>query len=107
MSDKLLRDFYLGFIRIHILYHANQSEVYGAELMKELSRHGYSIGPGTLYPILHALEEKEYLISERKVESGRTRRYYRITTSGVSALAQAIEYAKELVLEIQEEENDT
>ena len=81
--------------------------MYGAELMKELSRHGYSIGPGTLYPILHALEEKGYLISERKVESGRMRRYYRITASGIGALAQAIEYAKELVLEIQEEENDT
>ena len=106
MPDKLLKDFYLGFIRIHILYHANQSEVYGAELMKELSRHGYSIGPGTLYPILHALEENGYLISEKKVELGRVRRYYRITASGVSALAQATEYAKELVLEIQEEENE-
>jgi DNA-binding PadR family transcriptional regulator len=103
MSDKLLKDFYLGFIRIHILYHANQSEVYGAELMKELSSHGFSIGPGTLYPTLHALEEKGYLISERRVESGRTRRYYRITASGGGALAQATKYAKELVLEIQEE----
>ena len=58
MKDPLLHDLYMGFIRIHILYHAGKERVYGAALMEELARHGYQVGPGTLYPMQHDLEEK-------------------------------------------------
>jgi DNA-binding PadR family transcriptional regulator len=27
-------------------------------MIEELARHGYKISPGTLYPMLHALERK-------------------------------------------------
>ena len=57
MGADPLREILLGFVRLHILHHAGQGETYGAWLMNELRRHGYGLGPGTLYPTLHALEE--------------------------------------------------
>jgi len=46
----MIQDLELAFIKIHILYHAGKEEVFGVGLMVELSRHGYEVGPGTLYP---------------------------------------------------------
>ena len=103
MKDTLLPDFFLGFIRIHILYHASRKEVFGLELMAELSRHGYRVGPGTVYPILHGLESKQLLSSQKRLVDGRLRRYYLITPKGEKALAEARSKANELVHEIKEE----
>ena len=50
MVDGVLRHLYLGFIRLHILYHAAKEPICGVELMEELQHHGYDVGPGTLYP---------------------------------------------------------
>jgi PadR family transcriptional regulator, regulatory protein PadR len=102
MRDHLLSLFFLGFIRIHILYHASQEEVFGLELMAELTRHGYQVGAGTLYPILHGLEEKQMLTSQRKLVDGKLRRYYLITQKGKKALAEARSKAGELIKEIME-----
>lgn len=57
----MMRTIFLGFIRIHILHHANEGEIFGVAIMDELRRHGYSISAGTLYPILHSLEAEGYL----------------------------------------------
>lgn len=100
MKDTLLHDFFLGFVRIHILYHASHGPVFGLELMEELSRHGYHIGPGTLYPILHGLEAKAFLKSEKRPVSGKMRRYYNITAHGLKALRESREKSNELVQEI-------
>lgn len=102
MENKLIRELFLGFIRIHILYHAAKSSVFGAELMEELARHGYRIGPGTMYPILHSMEEKGLLSSEKTPIEGKVRRYYRITSSGKLALDSAKQQALELINEIME-----
>ena len=103
MNDPLLHDLYLGFIRIHILYHASKGRVYGTGLMKELAHHGYHVGPGTLYPMLHALEEKGMLISKTEIVKGKRRRYYRITEYGNRALENARAHTVELIREINEE----
>jgi len=47
--EKLIRKFVLGFINLHILYHARKEPIYGKEFKKELKRHGYDISFGTLY----------------------------------------------------------
>ena len=104
MKDPLLHDLYLGFIRIHILYHAGKERVYGAALMEELARHGYQVGPGTLYPMLHALEEKGLLVSELEVVGGKRRRYYHITAIGADALENARAHTLELIREINQED---
>jgi hypothetical protein len=43
MEDKVTRDFLLGFIKLHILYHSEKEEIYGMEFQNELARHGYNI----------------------------------------------------------------
>ena len=56
MSELLTKMFFGGFVRMHILYHAAKEPVFGVELMEELGRHGYDVGAGTRYPMLHQLE---------------------------------------------------
>ncbi len=97
------KQFFLGFIKVHILYHASRDAVFGAEIADELGRHGYKLSPGTLYPLLHALEERGYLRA-REERVGRTaRRLYRATASGRRALAQAKEKVRELFGELLED----
>ena len=57
MQDDVLRHLFLGFIRLHILYHATKESICGVELMEELEHHGYDVGPGTLYPMLHQMQK--------------------------------------------------
>ena len=96
----MLRDFFVGFVKIHILYHAGEAPVYGLELVKELARHGYQISPGTLYPTLHNLEERGYLVGEKRLVEGRWRKYYTLTESGQVALEEARARIRELVREV-------
>ena len=41
----MVRDFFLGFIKIHILHHAEHAPVYGVAIIAELRRHGYDLSP--------------------------------------------------------------
>ncbi len=56
---------FLGFIYIHILHHANEHPIYGSWMMDELRTHGYSMSAGTLYPLLHRMEDESLLVSEK------------------------------------------
>ena len=96
----MLRDFFLGFIKVHILHHAAQEPVYGLALIHELRRHGYELGPGTLYPVLHSMEKAGYLSREDRVVSGKVRKYYTITDHGREALHEARAKIAELVHEV-------
>lgn len=96
----MIRELFLGFIRVHILFHATEGPVYGTELMGELARHGYRIGPGTLYPILHALEAGGYLRRANQVANGRVRNYYRATPAGRRLLGRAQAQLVELAHEV-------
>ncbi len=98
----MIRNIFLGFIRIHILHHAEKEEIYGVWMMKELESHGYSISFGTLYPILHKLEKEGYLKSRKEIVNGKVRKYYKITPDGHEALEKAKEKIKELVEEVME-----
>jgi PadR family transcriptional regulator PadR len=98
----MFRDFFLGFIKVHILHHAAQQSIYGLAMLEELRRHGYALSPGTLYPILHSLEGRGYLQQEEQVVGGRVRKYYTATTAGRQALAEVKERIAELVDEVLE-----
>ncbi len=93
-------DLFKGFIRLHILYHASKEELYGLWIIEELKRHGYNLSPGTLYPMLHKMEEKEYLASQKKHIHGKIRRVYRITPDGEDLLKEAKAKVKELFGEV-------
>jgi len=96
------KDILSGFIRLHILHHAAKHEIYGQWMIEELAHHGYSLSPGTLYPMLHALEKRGYL-SSRKEPMGRTfRRLYRATDEGRAALEIGRSKLRELFREVVE-----
>lgn len=98
----MFRDFFLGFIKIHILHHAAEEPIYGLAMMEELRRHGYEISAGTIYPILHSMEEEGWLAREERVVSGRIRKYYRATDAGRAALQDVKVKIAELVEEVLE-----
>ena len=70
--------------------------------LEKLPKHGYRIAQdirersggtldfkeGTLYPALHALEEKGFVESFTETEQGRVRCYYRLTESGRKELKE-------------------
>ena len=97
------REFFLGFVKIHILYHAAREPIFGVEITEELARHGYSISPGTLYPTLHRLAKEGYLESSSRVVNGRVRKYYQATVKGKLVLEESKEKIRELVTEVIEE----
>lgn len=99
-SDKITRNFFLGFIRLHILHHASIEPIFGLDMIRELGTHGYNLSPGTLYPILHGLEQDGFLESQKQVVEGKARKYYRATKSGRMMLAKAMEQVRELVDEV-------
>jgi DNA-binding PadR family transcriptional regulator len=99
---SLSRDLFLGFIKLHILYHASREPVYGLWLIEELARHGYELSAGTLYPMLHSLQEEGLLVSEKRVVKGKMRKYYCLTDAGAGALDQGREKAVELLEEIRD-----
>jgi PadR family transcriptional regulator, regulatory protein PadR len=100
VSELLIKMFFGGFVRMHVLYHAVKEPVFGVEMMEELSRHGYHVGAGTLYPMLHQLEEAGYLTSFAEVVAGKQRKYYRATALGAAALEEAKTKLSELVSEV-------
>ena len=105
-TDK--RELYYGLIRIHVLLHACHEPIFGLAMMEELAHHGYRIGPGTLYPLLHGLERTGLLKSVRgekdgSAAPGRARRLYRITPAGRRALEKARLKVDELYHELHED----
>ncbi|MFH0822999.1 MAG: PadR family transcriptional regulator [Pseudomonadota bacterium] len=96
----MLRYFFLGFVRIHILHHAERESIFGTGIRDELASHGYDLSFGTLYPILHGLEKQGYLTSYDEVVNGKVRKYYKTTEAGTAALREAKEKISELVEEV-------
>ncbi|MFM0415926.1 PadR family transcriptional regulator [Paraburkholderia aromaticivorans] len=92
-----------GLIRLHVLHHAGEEPIFGLGIIEELRRHGYEISAGTLYPMLHGLEKKGYLLSRQERSGSRARRVYEITIDGRAALAAAKIKVKELFGELFEE----
>src|SRR5262249_15976398 len=99
-NDAITRHFFNGFIRLHVLYHSPHEPIYGAEIAEQLTRHGYGLSQGTLYPTLHSLERQGYLRCRPRLVTGRWRRYYEATAAGRRVLATARTKLQELVSEV-------
>lgn len=100
MDDK---DLYGGLIRLHILHHASHSPIFGLWIIEELREHGYRLSPGTIYPMLHAMETKGYLRSTALRQGRTSRRLYKITSRGHTALVDAKRKVRELFGELFEQ----
>jgi PadR family transcriptional regulator PadR len=97
------RELFDGLIRLHVLLHAAEEPVFGLAMMHELEHHGYHVGSGTLYPLMHELERAGLLKSTLQRAEGRRRRLYRITLAGKRALEKARMKVDELYHELHEE----
>jgi len=87
-------------MRIHILHHAKKEPFFGLWMIEELKSHGYKVSAGTIYPILHSMEEDELLKTAEKVIEGKVRKYYSITDKGEEILKEAEEKTRELFSEV-------
>jgi len=94
------RAFLHGVAKLFVLHRAGQGPVYGGALSKSLRGLGYHISPGSLYPLLHALEREKLLRCRISVTRGRVRKYYELTTKGQSCLTAVREELAGLVQEI-------
>lgn len=91
--DKELRTGLLSLLVLRVL-NEDRSERYGYEViqrLKELSDNGLVVPEGTIYPILHGLQDQG-LVRARWGESanGPPRKYYRLTEDGHRGLAQGL-----------------
>lgn len=100
MKNKIPRKLFLGFMQIHILISAKKEPFFGLGMIEELDTLDYKISPGTLYPILHKLEEENLLLKESKICEGKVRNYYSITKEGLEVLEIAKEKAFNLFKEL-------
>lgn len=60
-------------------------DMYGYEMIETLEKRSnnvFTLKAGTLYPLLHSLEEKHYLTSYESEVCGKQRKYYSITKEG-------------------------
>ena len=99
MRDPVIREFLLGFWKIHILYHAEEQGVYGQWMIEELGHHGYRVSPGTMYPLLARMARRGWLKSTEP-KSPRDARVYRITPAGAKVLERLRASLAELTHEV-------
>ncbi|MGN0156536.1 MAG: PadR family transcriptional regulator [Lachnospiraceae bacterium] len=87
--DKKLMSIGTSMMILRLL---QEADMYGYQMIKKLeerSENVFSMKEGTLYPILHALEKEGAIESyEQAAESGRMRKYYKITQKGNGMLKE-------------------
>lgn len=69
----------------------SEKDMYGYEMIETLrqrSQNVFELKAGTLYPLLHQMEEKSFLTAYEDDTSGKVRKYYRITRAGKKQLDQ-------------------
>jgi PadR family transcriptional regulator PadR len=98
----LAREFLRGVVPVHVLHHAAREPVYGAWMSSELARHGYAISPGTLYPLLHRMQQAGLLESATHTVGGRVLRSYAATAEGRRVLARLRQLVGEVAGEVLE-----
>lgn len=89
---KIDKSLISGSTTLLILSLLSREEMYGYQMITELSRrsdHTFELKEGTLYPILHGLEADGLVtVQEKPAETGRMRKYYRITKKGMKILEE-------------------
>ncbi|MGN0609412.1 MAG: PadR family transcriptional regulator [Oscillospiraceae bacterium] len=87
--DKSLLTGSTGMLILRLL---DEKAMYGYEMIETLEKRSdntFSLKAGTLYPLLHSLEQSGYVTSsESEAENGRIRKYYTITDDGKNVLSQ-------------------
>jgi PadR family transcriptional regulator, regulatory protein PadR len=97
LSDKFQRDLVRGSLDLMILSVLAGGKKYGYLIQKEVREASGSRGDlqaGTLYPLLHKLEDERLVRSSWDDSTGRQRKWYELTAAGKKRLTiQAQEWA--------------
>ena len=86
--DKSLQT---GSTTMLLLKLLEEEDLYGYQMIERLQQRSnniFALKAGTLYPLLHSLEEQGLVQSyEQTAETGRKRKYYTLTKAGQKMLA--------------------
>ena len=80
-----------GSTTLLVLSLLKTGDMYGYEMidtLKKRSENVFELKAGTLYPLLHGLEEKQFVTSYEQEVLGKVRKYYQITGEGKKHLEQ-------------------
>lgn len=88
---KISKELVKGSTTMLILEMLNNENMYGYQLIKKLSEKSnnvFELKEGTLYPILHSLEENRLITSYWDETTAKKRKYYSITQKGKKSLKE-------------------
>ena len=81
-----------GSMALLVLKLLEDGDKYGYQMIEELKRRSddtFHLKAGTLYPLLHGLEEKGFVTAyAQEAGAGKPRRYYHLTKEGGAALRE-------------------
>ena len=80
-----------GSLTMLLLRLLDEKDMYDYEMIETLrsrSNNVFELKAGTLYPLLHGMEEKKMLVAYEHEYAGKTRKYYSITKEGKAILEQ-------------------
>lgn len=97
-TTRIERELMRGAGPLAVLKLLERGEMYGYEIIDALSRRTAGVlamGQSTLYPLLYNLEAKGLIESDwQTADTGRERRYYKLTRKGKAQLAKDCEQWK-------------
>ncbi|MBQ8407743.1 MAG: helix-turn-helix transcriptional regulator [Clostridia bacterium] len=101
---KISKELLKGSTSIMVLKVIGEKDMYGYQIIQEIasrSKDVFKLNEGTLYPILHTMEKEGLLECYRgESETGRERKYYKITVAGKAVLATRLEEWKAFTLAV-------
>lgn len=80
-----------GSTSMLVLRLLEEGDLYGYQMierLRERSKYVFELKAGTLYPLLHGMEEKGFLTSYEQEEGGKVRKYYHLTRDGKKVLKE-------------------
>lgn len=80
-----------GSTSMLVLRLLEEGDLYGYQMierLRERSNYVFELKAGTLYPLLHGMEEKGFLTSYEQEEGGKIRKYYHLTRDGKKVLKE-------------------
>jgi len=81
LHDNLVQELRRGTIILSVLSRLSTPQ-YGYSLLRVLEDSGFTVEPGTLYPLLRRLEKQGLLDSSWDTSESRPRRYYHLSEEG-------------------------
>lgn len=83
---KIDKSLMTGSTTLLILRLLENTDMYGYQMIEELEKRSqniFTLKAGTLYPLLHTLEQQNMIEAyDTKTDSARPRKYYRLTKDG-------------------------